>query len=1598
MNSVYLTDHSKKNRNSKKAKHVILLFSLLATLFGSFVSAAAVSAQPQKSEAWDVVKWFACSDAVNSIPILGEKGIPKKIYQETQTSDAEFALFSKSSMGADNNDVSGGLNAILEYVNTSQGGKSFTERNEAILGGVALDGSREGDQANWNKGQKVNPYDRFGFAGLRFTSYAGEWKHLFVDACADPEDVSKIGDTTVNTSPDTSLVMSVASWNVCAGACADALLALSKSETGKYLWPSENFAWSFRAALGARREIAELRPDIIGLQEAGSGKNETDTVLLPDYESTGSTHPVRIYYKADKFEVVKSGVDRFSTKISACSSKPKDKWTAWAHMKVKDGREFGFISIHTLVDDSSCATSNDGPRKQQVERAIQIAKKEFEGIPVIIVGDMNSARNKSLSGPEDALKEAGYREVYDDKLAQDIFDADYDTYQGKAFTTGKLEKNSTHIDQIWVSPIAGPEQSGPYQGVGQYRIYSRGGFPPSDHALVYSTINLSGPYVARNGDPNDPRTNLFYDTRLEPRSTWDDRMKSIDPRTMQFSEGFFLRFIRAWMTNLTNTIFDATKIIVGLTIALIGLAFSDVVSLLGINKVVTGTSGDGGLFKSLYESFFLPLTILAFVATGAHVAWQGLVKRAFRNALGGLIRALACFLIAVIIAANPAWFIALPNNVAVVGQSLVASVLNQGLIGGSDLCDSNVGGEINPVTHGDGGDFEAPTGAPAGNYVDPNAKVRTDPEEAQGFLTEASLNMQSAIGCSLWNVFLFTPWVEGQFGTTYDKLNMDTLGNRNGAPKASGKKAWVGEPEVPMGGGTTIKNWALFQISTQTNAHSAYGKPAELSAYSQGVAHDWWRIVDAISNYQEEPKDLKIDIPTGPVSGGGSGGDGADLTVDGDWTMPVPGGESTKFGTPGSLWSIGWHTGTDFHAAMGESVYSAGAGTVTQAGWNGAYGNQVRVNHGGGVSTTYSHLSKISVSKGKIVKAGSLLGKVGSTGNSTGPHMHMEMNVPCGTAGAKSVYGECKIDAYKFLKGKGATFGKVTEGGGSGGGAPAGKSVWDRLAECESGGNWAANTGNGYYGGLQFSLATWRAMGGSGYPHQASKAKQIEIATKLQKQSGWGQWPACSKKLGLTDADLPDSDAGGGEQGTITKTITYDAPMDAAVLDPWDQWVGNSPTSRLFTALSSLLVAGFGIIAPLLFASLSAVYAIGIAILMAFAPIFFLLGCWAGRGQELFKAWADLVLNTMIKRIAVGILMIVSIALTATIIQLMQSQGWWKGVILLAVSSFALWKARGKILNSVAFVNFASADLSSTARRISTGIGRTSKGAGQIGAAITVGGIQGARYGGSGSAVKNFGGGALAAFRGEAEKLSYRNRAVRSAYLSAQNTYNEKHGISKYEAAVCDCGECPGDPLLGHEIYEGPGGHVMIREHAEMLMERNALDANGYLLVTQRVRASEEFRKAPTIYEDPILQRSFITVDRARTFDAGGRVKIGEDGTPIKASHAERVEALERLVAATADEIQRYSVRSATSATRKGKRKPPPRLPQELVDYVDAALIDRAWELGDADAKQAIKAQYASGWIARAEAAGLKLTNEERQQLLVIALESDGHGWTGYRG
>ena len=97
-----------------------------------------------------------------------------------------------------------------------------------------------------------------------------------------------------------------------------------------------------------------------------------------------------------------------------------------------------------------------------------------------------------------------------------------------------------------------------------------------------------------------------------------------------------------------------------------------------------------------------------------------------------------------------------------------------------------------------------------------------------------------------------------------------------------------------------------------------------------------------------------------------------------------------------------------------------------------------------------------------------------------------------------------------------------------------------RLRMCESGGNYRINTGNGYYGAYQFALGTWRGLGYSGYPHQASPATQDEAARRLQAMQGWRPWPGCARMLGLGRTTS-------GTRSQVRTTVAPTAPAAPAI-------------------------------------------------------------------------------------------------------------------------------------------------------------------------------------------------------------------------------------------------------------------------------------------------------------------------------------------------------------------------------------------------------------------------------------------------------------------
>ncbi|MFI9010397.1 transglycosylase family protein [Actinosynnema sp. NPDC053489] len=103
---------------------------------------------------------------------------------------------------------------------------------------------------------------------------------------------------------------------------------------------------------------------------------------------------------------------------------------------------------------------------------------------------------------------------------------------------------------------------------------------------------------------------------------------------------------------------------------------------------------------------------------------------------------------------------------------------------------------------------------------------------------------------------------------------------------------------------------------------------------------------------------------------------------------------------------------------------------------------------------------------------------------------------------------------------------------------------WDAVAACESGGNWSINTGNGFYGGLQFVPSTWTANGGTGMPHQASREEQIRVAENVLATQGIGAWPVCGPK-GLGGAPAPARTAPAPRQAPVQQApVQQAAPVE----------------------------------------------------------------------------------------------------------------------------------------------------------------------------------------------------------------------------------------------------------------------------------------------------------------------------------------------------------------------------------------------------------------------------------------------------------------------
>lgn len=778
-----------------------------------------------------------------------------------------------------------------------------------------------------------------------------------------------------------------------------------------------------------------------------------------------------------------------------------------------------------------------------------------------------------------------------------------------------------------------------------------------------------------NEEPVDLKEGAFYDDRLETRSTWEDRSDSKDPRTIQHFKGETSRFWFGFVTLISNLVFWITKFITTVTIAFVNFSFSDMSQTLGISGILSGDSVNDGIFGQLFTGIYTPLIILALVATGIKIFIDGAVKRQFRSALGTMGISLAMFFLAIVVSVQPAFFVNLPNNAAVAVQAVIVKSFTGELAGGTGLCSTDMG--------------SAPIGLQDG----------TSGGDDQDFLEGVAANMRSSIGCTFWQTFVFKPWVEGQWGTgwnqTWAKDKTASWAPTGSAELQNTNTGTVGEPVVPLGGDKIMENWAVFNLSTLTNAHSPIGHEGNFSKYSQGVAHDWWRIVDALTNYEEIANSAQID---------------------------------------------------------------------------------------------------------------------------------------------------------------------------------------------------SADTGN--------------------------------------------------------------------------EEIEFTVPKGNPPLEQWDTWSGNNPGARFAAAASSLFIGGVGLIAPLFLGLMAAVYSLAMTIVMVFLPVMLLFGAWGGRGFNIFKQWALLLWGLFAKRIAVGIMLMLSIVFVNAAIVLMESVGWWQGALMLVLLTFIIIKSRHKIADMLAASN--SGSFSSVAGRIGQGISNTGRTVGGIAASAASGAAYSKIRGGT------LRGGAMGGMKQEFNNLSYRIPFLREVRTAGQS-FKAARGDTIHDEAgnmVTNCALCQ-DPLEDGSIVKmGPDGlwYCQFCSESEVQIEGGV----EMLYRDPRIKREEDAElKAP-------IPTKINPINSTAQQRSGGKLQ-----ELMKGANTEKGQ---RLFAENAARIASSDMATAVDRVRSGQTAPSSLLgsniPVELQPYIDPGMLKI---LVDSEDWEAVSSAFIAAYVLALEDATAEKFGDLLNELLASA-------------
>jgi len=732
----------------------------------------------------------------------------------------------------------------------------------------------------------------------------------------------------------------------------------------------------------------------------------------------------------------------------------------------------------------------------------------------------------------------------------------------------------------------------------------------------------------------------FYEGRLEPKSTHNEVPTSKDPRTIQFNKGTINLVFSAARDFLANGLFGIAKFVVTLTIAFVGLAFTDITTLMGLS--IDGTSGPtaANIFMDLFDTIFIGFVVFAFLSNGIYILYKGLIKRELRLSINAIIKTTTIFIVTIIMSTNPSYWIGVPNKVATYGQALVlgsmAGMYNNDSNSYPTLCSTEVAS------------------------IEEGLNIANNFDETS-LLTEfekVNKNMQSLIGCQMWEQLLFKPWVRGQFGVDYEDLASNNVDNIN--------TSWVGNAGVPLGGGVTINNWALFHLSTQTDAHAQIGTN-NFPTIVTGVNADWWRTADALSNYDESQV-------------------------------------------------------TD---SIGEGAFQ------------GDYVDQVNSNP------------------------------------------------------------------------------------------------------------------------LEF----------------------------------------------------------------------------------WNSWVGNNSIERLGSAIIAIFFAIVGSIAPMIFALSSAVFGFGITLLMMLSPLFLLFGTWAGKGSSIFLGWLSALINTIIKRIGVSILLILSITMTMKIMDLAYEVGIIKSFVLMIIVTMLLVKNKDKMLDMLASVDFGGAfDPREKAGKMFDKKKKTLKSVGKIGLATGAGMKAGIKTG-QGAMT-----GAKIGARSQLRNTLYQSQLGMNVIRELDIVVNDERS----EGHICTmCLVLLGDE--GEEIaYRDDNGNYYCIECADEIGIENLYE------VVAGITKDDEREDV-----DKVSDTRTVRATKSRSYLSHSKTRDMMNSRVINGRYYWDDNVVQQMAKDNIKKLREDTIVFTNMKFKLGVKSRPPAPPEPLQSYIDIALLNKAWTDGRTDA---VENTYKEAW------------------------------------